>query len=201
MKRLEIELTTICNASCPICRRTRAINNGQNITLTQLTLEDIKSILGTQDLTETKIKLCGVLGDPLSCSALYNIVEYFLNEKHVKYIDISTNGGLKSIKYWKRLGSLSAESNGKFVVKFAIDGVTRNDYRVGVDTKKVWNNLNAFTEVGGYAAWQYIIFDYNKHEVALAKEISIEKNIPLQTRTAWRNDASEEEKEKYGWKL
>jgi molybdenum cofactor biosynthesis enzyme MoaA len=201
VKRLEIELTTICNAACPICRRTRAINSGKDIGVKQLTLSDIKSILGKQNMTNVKVKLCGVLGDPLACNELYDIVDYLVNEKHIRYIDISTNGGLKSIKYWKRLGRLSKNSNGRFVVKFAIDGVTRNDYRVNVDTNKVWNNFNAFTDVGGHVAWQYIIFDYNKDEVELAKEIAFKRNIPLHTRTAWRNDASEKEKEKYGWKL
>jgi len=81
-------------------------------------------------------------------------------------------------------------------IHFAIDGVQTNDYRVGVNVDKVWKNVDTYLDAGGFASWQFIIFDYNNHEVDIARTMAKDKGMKFITRTAWKNDATEiEQKE------
>ena len=170
-------------------------NYGRPFEIKSYTIEEFEQYFDPIDMRGWRIKLCGVLGDPIACKDLYEITEYLIH-KGVRYIEVSTNAGLKTKKFWKQYGELSKESNGVLDIHFAIDGVNTNDYRVGVDLKKVWNNVNEYLEAGGHACWQFIIFDYNKHEIESARKISKEKGMTFITRTAWKNDTSEKEMKK-----
>ena len=136
-----------------------------------------------------RVKFCGVLGDPIACPELYEISEYFL-DREVKHIEVSTNAGLKTSKWWERYGELSSKSDNRLEIHFAIDGVNTNDYRVGVNLEKVWNNVDTYLNAGGFASWQYIIFKYNEHELDEARTIAKDKGMKFITRTAWKNDVS-----------
>jgi molybdenum cofactor biosynthesis enzyme MoaA len=194
MKSIEIELTSACNARCGSCQRTMMANDGRPVEIRSYTIEEFEQYFDSVDMRGWRIKLCGVLGDPIACKDLYEITEYLL-DKEVRFIEVSTNAGLKTKKFWERYGSLSKESDGRLNIHFAIDGVHTNDYRVGVDLKKVWNNVDSYLRHGGYGSWQFIIFDYNKHEVEEARILSKEKGMQFITRTAWKNDSSEKEQQ------
>lgn len=196
--KVEIELTSACNAGCPSCARTIMIDKIglKNFKINTISLEDLEKNFNGFNLKHTKVKLCGVLGDPIAHKELYEICEYLLMEKNVKWIEISTNAGLKTPAWWSELGALSAFADGRLEVHFAIDGLTSNEYRVNVNLDKVWQNVNAYLEAGGAAMWQYIIFDYNEHEVEEARELAKEKGMRFATRTSWRNSADKKEKEK-----
>ena len=194
MKAIEIELTSACNARCPLCMRTRMIEKGIPVEIEHYSIDDIKQYFDPINMKDVRVKLCGVLGDPIACPDLYDISEYFLN-KEVKHIEVSTNAGLKTIKFWKEYGELSSRSNNRLEIHFAIDGVQTNDYRVGVNVDKVWKNVDTYLEAGGCASWQFIIFDYNNHEVDTARTMAKDKGMRFITRTAWKNDATEIEQQ------
>ena len=181
--KVELELTTACNALCPGCRRTSM----DKVILNSLTIGDIEQYFEGIDIN--LVKMCGVLGDPIANKDLYEIIEYFTLKG--SKTEISTNGGLKTKKFWSNLGTLSKLSGGDVTVHFAIDGLHTNDYRVGVDLKKVWNNVNAYLDAGGSAIWQFIIFDYNKHEIDNAKLLADEKGMSFILRDNWKNYSSE----------
>jgi len=192
MKALEIELTSACNARCPICMRTRLIEKGIPVKKEHYSLDNIKQYFDPIDMKGMRLKFCGVLGDPIACPELYEISEYLLN-REVKHIEVSTNAGLKTSKWWEKYGELSANSDNRLEIHFAIDGVNTNDYRVGVNLEKVWNNVDMYLNAGGFASWQYIIFKYNEHELDEARTIAKDKGMKFITRTAWKNDVSEVE--------
>jgi hypothetical protein len=154
-----------------------------------LTFDEIEKWFKEVDLRKTKIKLCGVLGDPMVNPELYDIIFYLLYEKNVREIEMSTNGGTRTESFWKSLGMLSVKSNKRFYIHWAIDGVTRNDYRENVDLNKVWQNVEAYHSTGGHSIWQYIIFDYNEHEVDLARELANQRGMKFATRKSWRNNS------------
>ena len=193
MKSIEFELTSACNAYCPMCKRTILADRGYPIKPRHYSISDIKKYFDPIDMKGFWVNLSGVLGDPIACPDLYDISEYFM-KKEIEYMVVSTNAGLKTMTFWKRYGELSNKYEDRIDVHFAIDGLTRNDYRVGVNLKKVWNNVNAYLDAGGKAVWQYIIFDYNKHEIEEARKLSKEKGMPFITRTAWKNDTDSSEK-------
>ena len=193
MKSIELELSSACNAYCPMCKRTILADRGYPIKPRHYSISDIKKYFDPIDMKGFWVNLSGVLGDPIACPDLYDISEYFM-KKEIEYMVVSTNAGLKTMTFWKRYGELSNKYEDRIDVHFAIDGLTRNDYRVGVNLKKVWNNVNAYLDAGGKAVWQYIIFDYNKHEIEEARKLSKEKGMPCITRTAWKNDTDSSEK-------
>ena len=169
--------------------RTMLDNFGKYYLKNNLKLEEIENWFDDIDLTETKIKMCGVLGDPMINPDLQEILFYFLYEKNVRDIEMSTNGGTRTEEFWKDLGVLSKNSNKRFHIHWAIDGATRNDYRENVNLEKVWQNVDAYHSTGGHSIWQYIIFDYNEHEVNLARQMAKEKGMRFGTRKSWRNNS------------
>ena len=122
---IEIELSSLCNAKCSACMRTILDERGKYYLKDNLPLNEIESWFNDIDLSNTKIKMCGVLGDPMINPELHDIVFYFLYEKHVRDIEMSTNGGTRTLDFWKELGMLSKNSNKRFYVHWAIDGVTK----------------------------------------------------------------------------
>jgi len=194
VKSIEFELTSACNAYCPECKRTMLAVKGEPVKPRHYNIWEIEKYFDPVDLRGFWIKFCGVLGDPIACPDLYDISKYFL-EKGVEHIEVSTNAGLKTMAFWKRYGELSKEYPDRLEIHFAIDGLTSNDYRVGVNLDKVWNNVNTYLDAGGKACWQYIIFDYNKYEVEGARKLSEKKGMPFITRTAWKNDATKDERQ------
>ena len=188
---IELELSSLCNAKCSDCMRTRLDNAKKFYVKRNITLEELERWLLPLKMNQTKIKLCGVLGDPMINPELPEILFYLLFEKNVKDIEMSTNGGTRSLDFWKELGLLSKNSDGRFVVHWSIDGATRNDYRENVNLKKVWENVHAYHSTGGKSIWQYIIFDYNENEVEMAKTMAEMNDMKFFTRKSWRNTSSE----------
>lgn len=186
---IEIELSSLCNAKCSACMRTMLDLMNKSYHKGNLTIEQIQKWFDPIDLKSTKIKMCGVLGDPMINPDLQEILFYFLFEKNVRDIEMSTNGGTRTIDFWKDLGLLSNKSNKRFHIHWAIDGATRNDYRENVNLKKVWENVDAYHSTGGHSIWQYIIFDYNEHEVDLARQMAKDKGMRFGTRKSWRNNS------------
>jgi hypothetical protein len=129
------------------------------------------------------------LGDPIINPDCIDICSYLILEKKVKSIEISTNGGMRTAKFWSELAELSKLSNKKLYVHWSIDGVTKNDYRENVSIDKVWENFHTYHDAGGKAIWQYIHFDYNADEIPLAKKKAKELGVELKIRVSWRNTA------------
>ena len=190
-KVFEIELSSLCNAKCSGCMRTLLDNKGMEYYKGNISYKEIVNWFTPIDLSETKIKFCGVLGDPIINPELEDILDYFLYQKQVKNIEISTNGGIRTKKFWVNMAELSKYSNGRMEIHWAIDGVTRNDYRENVNLNKTWDNFKTYKENGGHVIWQYIEFDYNKEEIPLAKKKAEEMGVKLFVRKSWRNNADE----------
>ncbi len=190
MKRVELEISSDCNAACPGCARTQNLGK---FGVYNHTLADIQSWLPTRDCIEDKIfKLCGVLGDPIVNPECLEITEYLVeNGGHVHY---STNGGRQSADWWFKLGKLAAETD-QVKVHFCVDGYkeTNHIYRVNVVYKVVDRNMQAYSDGGASAggeaeaSWIYIVFDHNEHEVNEARELAEQLGFRFATRTGMRN--------------
>jgi len=189
IKIIELELSSLCNAKCSGCMRTILDKKEQKYFKGNISFDEIVKWFNKIDMKDIKIKLCGVLGDPMINPELHDIIFYFLYEKKIRELEMSTNGGTRNEKFWKELGILSHNSDKRFFIHWAIDGATINDYRENVDLSKVWENVNAYHSTGGLSIWQYIIFDYNEHEVELARQMAKDKGMKFATRKSWRNNS------------
>ena len=184
--RIEFEISSLCNALCSGCQRTMLNNRGEDYFKGNITSQQMFEWFGPVNLKDAKIKLCGVLGDPIINPFCVDICSFLIYEKGVRNIELSTNGGTRAKGFWTELAELSKETD-KLIVHWSIDGVTRNDYRENVSIDKVWNNFYTYYNAGGKCVWQYINFDYNTEEIPLAKQMAEDLNIELKIRVSWRN--------------
>ena len=175
VEAIDIESTTFCNLHCPECNRETDIGNLIRVLNTvHLTAEDIRNWIRPDELTNlTEIRFCGAIDESAANPHLFDIINYF-NDSFVRhnkmfFIDIRTNGSLKTTSWWKQLAQTLPSNHS---VSFGIDGSDElsEKYRVGSSFKKVINNATAFIEAGGLADWQFIEFEHNKHQVEEAQQ-------------------------------
>ena len=74
--KVELEITSDCNAACPGCARTL---NKQLLEINSFTLQDLQRIFPTDDYTGYEFKFCGVLGDPIVNLDFLDMVKYLTN--------------------------------------------------------------------------------------------------------------------------
>ena len=179
-----IELSNYCNAACAMCGRHRI--NGKTNVMTiredvdtdQLSVTQIKKIFDTK-FFETfdlgVINMCGNRGDPITTKHLLEICAYIQEVSPNTKIKMATNGGLRTPKYWAKIGEVFAKAAKGSSVTFGLDGLedTNHIYRQRVKWKKCMENSQAFIDAGGDAKWQYLIFKHNEHQLDEAYDLSV----------------------------
>lgn len=176
IKRLQIELTTFCNADCPSCeRRNYTIENDaiyvKPLNNSEISLKNIKEWLPLDKFHSLReIHFCGNVDEPTLHNELISICKY------LKDFDvwISTNGGTKNRLFWTELAKLK-----NVLVIFGIDGLedTNHLYRQNVKWKKLEDNYTTFIREGGNAAWQFIVFEHNKHQIDICRDLSVREGF------------------------
>lgn len=184
IKKIELEITSNCNAACPGCQRTRSPGQYE---VTEFTFDDFKRMFPTSKYIAGKqFKFCGVLGDPAFNDDCLRMVEHVvLNGGSCQ---ISTNGGIRPASWWKQLGDLSNRTK-KVDVNFCVDGhrETNHIYRVNTVFDVIERNMTAYTQAGGLGSWIFIVFDHNEHELPIAQEHAKKLGLKFATRTGMRN--------------
>lgn len=176
LKQIHLEITTNCQASCPMC--TRNIHGGLPnpfLKLTSWSLDDYKTIITKEVIDQARmIYFCGNYGDPLLNNDLLDMIEYTVSVKSEIDIRVHTNGSLRPASWWEKLAKVLPKNHN---VVFAIDGLedTNHVYRIGTNYKKIIENAKAFIAAGGRAEWAFIRFKHNEHQVEEAKQIA--KNL------------------------
>jgi MoaA/NifB/PqqE/SkfB family radical SAM enzyme len=187
IKKIELEITSNCNAACPGCARTLY---SDLLTINTITFEDIKRIFPSKEYIENKqFKFCGVLGDPAFNPECLDMVKYLVSNGG--FCQISTNGGIQSAKWWEELGRISLETK-LLEVNFCIDGYreTNHIYRINTNFDVIERNMEAYSMGGlgfAQATWIYIVFDHNEYELEKAEEHARDLGFRFATRTGMRN--------------
>lgn len=177
---IHIELTTRCNAACPMCLR----NINGDVKNPYLNIDDFNiDWLDNIDVPFGSLTLCGNYGDPIAYPHLFDFIEAW-NNKFGGRVIIMTNGGARDTDWWKKLAEIN---DYKFKVVFGIDGLedTNHLYRRNVKWNKLMENAQAFIDAGGRAWWKFIIFKHNQHQIDearnLAKQMGFEKFEQIKT--------------------
>jgi len=179
IKGVHLEVTTKCNANCPMCGRNAFGRVCPGLPLTELTLKDCKRIFPPAFLNQlTDISICGAYGDPVLAQELLEIIEYMrCNNPNIK-IEVYTNGGARSPSWWEKLAQVIGK-NGKVI--FGIDGLkdTNHINRRRVVFAHVIKNAKAFIQADGRAQWDFIVFKHNEHQVEQARKLSIKLGFEI----------------------
>lgn len=181
IKKLDMGLTTRCQAGCPQCPRTDPSTNRawDWMRMEELTIGDIQKILPPDQCSKIeRFSLCGGYGDPLLTKDLFKIIEYFRTHAPKAPIHIATNGSMKNPRWWHTLGKLL--KNNKGVVTFGIDGIdqkTHETYRVNTKLENIFNHAEILQLYKISTRWQFLSFNYNQHQLEEAKRLAKEKHF------------------------
>jgi MoaA/NifB/PqqE/SkfB family radical SAM enzyme len=178
-----VDISTYCNAGCPQCHRTNVTDGGLRkvdwLPLVRWTLDEFKEAY-TPELVRKVAgwEICGTWGDPLMNKDMYEIAKYIIETNPYTYLTIDTNGSIRPLSWWKKLGELSQltrpsptgqtlwnYNHGRIRVDFAIEGINQEmhaKYRRFTDLKKVLANMKMYTDNGGNAKVFCVVHDHNK---------------------------------------
>lgn len=172
IRDVHLEISSLCNASCPWCPRTfwgYPYNGGYPET--NLDLESAKKIFSVEFLRQlTSIRINGNFGDLVMNPDSPDIVDYFFSINPRLHVSISTNGGARDKEFWTQLAKTPA------VIHFCLDGLedTHHLYRQNTIWSTVIRNAKIFIEAGGCAVWKMIRFDHNRHQIERCRQLSQE---------------------------
>lgn len=186
IKDVHLEISTLCNATCPLCpRNLNGYPHNNGYPEVNLTLNMARKIFDANFLQQlTSLRINGNYGDIVMNPEAVDIIEYFRQSNSNLKITVSTNGSARNKDFWKKLAELKVQ------VSFCIDGLedTHSLYRQNTSWDTIIKNARTFIESGGYAIWKFIIFDHNKHQIEQCRELANElKFILFQTVNHGRN--------------
>ena len=181
---LELNITNHCQAKCRTCRRT-VTETGEKqpwLVLKHMTNKELSYIVRQTIGLPMTYDLCGEYGDPM----MHPNIQLFIDELTcIGKVTINTNGGLRSPDFYEE-----NSQNRRLNFTFSIDGITEDvnwKYREGVNFSRAWKNMTTWFRSGGRGKWEYLVFDWNKHQCNQAKVFADANNIPI--RFKWPNGA------------
>lgn len=189
LRHLHLEISSKCNARCPRCPRNfYGFPYPDDFEEANLTLEQLQQLVPVDTLAGvTEVLVNGNYGDFVMNPQAIEIVTWIRanQPKHSKII-ISTNGSARDRKFWAALAGIS-----NVEVWFCLDGLadTHHLYRQDTDFNLILSNAGEFIRNGGYAVWNFTVFDHNQHQVEQARDLARDLGfLQFETRINTRND-------------
>ena len=173
LKEIHLEITSRCQASCPMCARNR--QGGLDNPLLKdanWTLGEFKHIMSPEVLNQIEgFFFCGNFGDPILNHDLVEMCKYASGVNPSLNMRVHTNGSARPVKWWKDLVAALPQTHN---IVFALDGLadTHHLYRIGTSFDTVIRNATAVIEAGGTAEWCFIRFKHNEHQLDEAREMA-----------------------------
>jgi len=175
IKTLHIELTSNCQAKCPMCARNyHGFIDNPYLSVKSLDFNFVKNILSDEFIKQLEyLNLCSNFGEPILYKDLIPLIEYISSINPDLMIDIHTNGSARSAEWWRKLAFVLPKNS---IVHFGIDGLedTHHLHRIGTDYKKIIENAKEFIKAGGRARWNFITFKHNEHQLEDCKTVAKE---------------------------
>jgi sulfatase maturation enzyme AslB (radical SAM superfamily) len=179
IRRVNIDLGTQCNLSCPGCQRTHLESIGKLVPAIMPVSTFAK--IASEENNLDAITFSGALSDPIFSTSLFDCLEHVNTLSNRPKCIFSTNGSGRKTEWWEQFASLLV---GKNEVGFAIDGLadTNTIYRIGSNFDSIINGIETLkrcfsTNSQNSIVWRYIVFEHNYHQVneayRLAKSLGV----------------------------
>jgi len=167
---LNIDITHRCALECLRCSRQREFrNHGLKVPGEDISMKDFKTLARFYE----NISFCGQLSDPVHHPKFIEMLKY-LYENNV-IAEVHNASSLKS-KSWY-IKAFQANPDACWI--FGIDGLPEQShiYRVNQDGPKLYDIMLEAKKYVKKVMWQYIIFNYNEHNLDEAKRMAIRDGI------------------------
>ena len=172
IRSVHLEISTRCNASCPLCpRNLSGYDADLGYPVHDMSLTEAQYIFPVAFLQQLdRILINGNFGDFVTARYGLAIVKYFAESNPKMRIVISTNASAKP-GIWEELGRIP-----NLIVGFDIDGLedTHSLYRRNTNWQLVIKNAKKFIAAGGTAVWRMINFSHNRHQIDECRQMSVE---------------------------
>ena len=159
---VDLEISTLCNASCPWCPRNfYGYPHNDGYPETNMSLAQAQKIFSPEFLNQIEfINVNGNYGDFVTVQDALETIEYLHTHSDANIV-ISTNGSARTAKFWRQLATYNP------IVVFGIDGLadTHGIHRKNTNFDLVLKNASSFISAGGTAVWKMIKFDHNQHQI------------------------------------
>ena len=175
---LHLELTSRCNALCPMCARTTGLDHDvellkkrDDLPLTDTNPMILKKMLDDmQPFPPNHVFINGNFGDPIMYPHLLEVIKMY-KDAGVPQVTLSTNGSAQTEEWWTKLANIMSKPD---KVIFALDGLedTNHLYRVNTKWSTIMRNAKAFIDNGGLARWDFIGFSHNEHQIDEARQLA-----------------------------
>lgn len=160
---VELDLTTMCNASCPLCfRNHKDFPKKFQKPFARNTIDILNQLVQFKNLK--KVELIGQLSEPTTHPSFVQIVKGL--KQLGKQVKICTNGDLYEDDFWEILGQ-NLDSNDE--VWFTICGSTEEmhaKYRIGTSLKKILRHASALRSKNKIDGARALTFQYNQEDLA-----------------------------------
>ena len=170
---LDLETSSLCNASCPVCNR-RASGGIKNTSFkeTYVTLEDFKKWFSDDFVAQLfGMQMCGNYGDSMTNPELISILTHVKSINPKIRLTMNTNASGRDPTFWYELGKLIGQNG---ALTFSVDGLedTNHIYRKGTNWDKILMAMKNYLRGGGLARWEFLVFKHNQHQIEEAKELA-----------------------------
>ena len=175
---LDLEVSSLCNAKCPVCNR-RGAGGVKNklFTETFVSLEDIKNWFPVDFIARLYgISMCGNYGDPMTNPELIPILRYIKSINPDIHLHMNTNASGRDPQFWRDLGEIFKENGW---LTFSVDGLEDTNwiYRRGTNWKKIMSAMTNYVSTGAKSKWEFLVFQHNQHQIEEARQLSKEMKI------------------------
>lgn len=180
---LNIDLGTRCNLRCRYCQR-HPLHDPSNVNVknkiiskmrdsTDISLDSLRKIFDFG----SAIALCGTISDPILHPKFLEILDMIHEYPNIRF-RIATAANGPSLEWYEEAFKRTPK-NARWV--FGIDGLTDTSmiYREGQNSQLVWDAMMLGHNMKVDVSWQYIVFDWNLHQVEEAKRIAKENRMRL----------------------
>ena len=162
VQELELDLSTICNAHCPLCYRNyRSFPECYYHPYIRPYDEVVKQLDTYKNLNY--VMLVGAMSEPTLYPRFLDLVQYLKN-RHVD-IEICTNGDTRDKEFWIKLGELLSEYDAVYFTVCGCTQKTHEYYRSGTNLTNILKNAAYLRSSKPIDYAQCIRFAYNSDEM------------------------------------